>query len=420
MRIPLDGFVREAEGWIPVRHQSEWQPLEKSAFGQSLKAPLATRFSLRRSPIEWQTLGDRIEMRLPVVYRVELGVPVIERGLRIGWRQVSYCEPKPGAVLRVETRLELQPNWAIEAHSRPVLDLAAPCRLRNLNLDITPQVRRVFTTSLERAARELDAQIAQRADLRRLAANLWARLHEPVAIGPKLWLELHPRGVSLDRPRLEHGEVRTGLRLLGDPRVSGVATPSPAGPLPALSLTGDAGPASFDLDLDVDLTWPEFNARLQESMVGKVFQTAGNRRLRLTAISAAPNGERLVLEASVDGSFKGQLAMSGRPVVRDGVLSFEELRYSLETDSMLIRLANWLRQDLYRRQFTKSARVDLVEFLGSQRQRLEEALRAGWTGGELRLEGKLERVESGAFELTGESLRIRARVTGEVSVVVMR
>jgi len=422
IRIPLDGFVREAEAWIPMQHQSEWQALEKSAFGQSLKAPLATRFSLRRLPIEWRTAGAYLEMRLPVVYRVELGIPNVERKSRarlgMGWQTVSSCEPKAGAVLRVETRLELQPTWAILSHSRPIVELPAPCRLRNLALDITPQVRQVFTASLERAARELDAQIQRRSDLRRLATTLWTRLHEPLSLGPNLWLELRPQSVGIDRPRLENGEVRTGLRLLGDPRVSGAKEAlTVVSALPPLVAIDSAEAPSFALDLDLDLTWPEFNRRLQEAMLGKVFKTAGNRRLRLTAISAAPNGDRLVLEAMVDGSFKGRLVMSGRPVIRDGILAFDDLRYSLDTDSMLIRLANWLRQDLYRRQFTSSAQVNLVSFLMSERQRIEESMRIGWTG-EVKLEGQIDRLASASFDLTPDFLRLKTRATGQLSILV--
>jgi len=426
IRIPLDGFVREAEAWIPMQHQSEWQALEKSAFGQSLKTPLATRFSLRRLPIEWRTAGDRLEMRLPVVYRVELGIPNVERKsaarLGMGWRPVSSCEPKNGAVLRVETRLELQPTWAILSRSRPILELPAPCRLRNLALDITPQIRQVFTASLERAARELDAQIQRRSDLRRLATTLWTRLHEPLSLGPSLWLELRPQSVSIDRPRLENGEVRTGLRLLGNPRVSGAkealtVVRTVVRALPPLVAMDPADTPTFAVDLDLDLTWPEFNQRLQEAMLGKVFKTAGNRRLRLTAISAAPNGDRLVLEAMVDGSFKGRLGMSGKPVVRDGILTFDDLSYSLDTDSMLVRLANWLRQDLYRRQFTNAAQVNLVSFLASQRERIEESMRTGWTG-EVKLEGQINRLESASFDLTPDSLRLRTHVTGQLSIIV--
>ena len=422
IRIPLDGFVREAEAWIPLQHQSEWQALEKSAYGQSLKAPLATRFSLRRLPIQWTTLGDRLEMRLPVIYRVELGVPLVEvkspTRLGIVWKQVSYCEPKAGAVLRVETRLELLPTWAVLAHSRPVLDLPAPCRLRNISLDITPQVRQVFTISLERAARELDHQIELRADLRRLASTLWTRLHEPLSLGPNLWLELHPQSVSIDRPRLENGEVRTGLRLLGDPRVSGARDAlTVITSLPPLVAADTGEPPTFALDLDLDLSWPDFNRRLQEAMLGHVFKTAGNRRLRLTAISAAPNGERMVLEAIVDGSFQGHLGLSGRPVIRDNILTFDDLRYSLNTDSLLVRFANWLRQDFYRRQFTTAAQVNLVDFLTAQRQRIEESMRSGWTG-DVKLDGQIDRLESASFDLTPDSLRLRARASGKVSVVV--
>ena len=425
VRIPLDGFVREAEAWIPMRHQSEWQALERSAFGQSLKVPLATRFSVRRLPIEWRTLGDRIEMRLPVAYRVELGVPGVARQsatkLGLAWTTISFCEPSAGAVLRVETRLELLPNWAIQSHSRPILELPAPCRLKalreSLSFDITPQVRQVFNASLDRAALELDHQIESRADLRGLARTLWTRLHEPIALGEHLWLELHPQSVSIDRPKLENGEVRTGLRLLGQPRISGAREAlTVVAPLPPLVATDSSDAPLFRLDLDLDLSWPDLNQRLQAAMTGKIFKTAGQRRLTITAVSVAPNADRLVMEATVDGSFKGHIGLSGRPVIHDGTLTFEDLRYTLSTDSMLVRLANWLRQDLYRRQFTAMASINLGDFLTAQRFRIEESMRTGWTG-ELKLEGKIDQLESASVEITPESLRLRARASGQISVV---
>jgi hypothetical protein len=425
VRIPLDAFVREAEGWIPKEHQSDWQALERSAFGQSLKAPLATRFSIRRRPIEWRTLGDRIEMRLPVTYRVELGVPRLERSsparLGMGWKQVASCEPSAGAVLRVETRLDLLPTWAVHSVSRPVLELPGPCQLRalreHISLDITPRVRQVFTASLERSAIELDRQIETRTDLRRLASTLWARLHEPIPLGEQTWLMLRPRSVSIDRPRLENGEVRTGLRLLGYPEIAGTADSDAVAALPPLVAGDPEATPSFSLDLDLDMTWPELNERLRASMIGKVFKTGGNRKLRLTGVSVAPNGDRLVMEATVEGSFKGHMGMSGRPTIHEGTLIFEDLRYTLSTDSMLVRFANWLRQDQYRRQFMAMARVNLVDYLTANRKRIEESMRTSWTG-EFRLEGQIEKMESAALEMTAASLRLRARAVGQVTVLI--
>jgi len=428
VRIPLDGFVREAERWIPLQFQSEWQALEKSAFGQSLKAPLATRFSVRRLPIEWHTLDDHLEMRMPVVYRVELGVPRLERrsaaSVGMGWKQISFCEPAGGVVLKVTTRLQLLPTWAIDSRSQPSLEMPTPCRLRalkeSLSLDITPQVRQVFIASLDKAAIELDRQIATRADLRRLAKTLWTRLHEPISVGEKVWLALNPKSVSIERPRLVNGEVRTGLLLLGQPRLNGAKDSlTVVSSLPPLITTDPSSVPLFHLDLDLDVPWSDLNVRLKEAMAGKVFKTAGQRKLHLTQVSVAPNADRLVLEANVEGSFKGHIALSGRPIIRDGILSFEDLRYTLATDSMLVRFANWLRQDLYRRQFTAMAQVNLVDLLTAQRQRIEESMRTGWTG-ELRLDGQIDRLESAELELTTESLRLRARATGQVTVVVVQ
>ena len=426
VRFPLAGFVQEAEKWIPKEHHSEWQALSRPAFGQTLKAPVATRFTVRRGPIEWHTLGDRIEMRLPLTYRVELGVPVLQRTstARVGvaWTPVSSCEPS--AILRVETRLELLPSWAIRSSSRPIVELPAPCRLQalreHLSLDITPQVRDVFNASLQRAATELDRQIESRADLRRLANTLWNRLHEPIALGERTWLKLHPQAVSIDRPRLENGEVRTGLRIVGQPEIAGAVDALTAlTALPPLVATDPATAPSFSLDLDFDLTWPDLNERLRSVMSGHVFQAGGNRRLRVTAVSAAPNGDRLLMEVNVTGSFDGRVALSGKPVIHEGTLSFEDLRYSLATDSMLVRFANWLRQDQYRRQFEAMARVSLVDYLTAHRQRIEESMRTAWTG-EIRLEGQIEKIESAAVEISAESLRLRARAVGQVTVVAAR
>ena len=124
-----------------------------------------------------------------------------------------------------------------------------------------------------------------------------------------------------------------------------------------------------------------------------------------------------MLFRSVDGSFQGHLGLSGRPVIRDNILTFDDLRYSLNTDSLLVRFANWLRQDFYRRQFTAAAQVNLVDFLTAQRQRIEESMRSGWTG-DVKLDGQIDRLESASFDLTPDSLRLRARASGKVSVVV--
>lgn len=413
--ISLDRFVAQADASIPRHYESPWEILAPRALGQPVKVPLATRYFLDRGEIAVEGQGDRLILRLPLRYRVELGVPKVERNLDLGWKTMATSKQAEASIL-LETRITLEPDWRLTARTAPRIETLPNCRLtafrERLQFDVTPQVRRAFDAGLAQAARELDRQVRERADLPRIAQIVWQRLHEPIPVTAAFAFELRPRSAKLAAPVFVRREIRTGLLLEGELAMRQPTSP-PVPPLPALESTAPI--EALDLDVLFAVPLEEANARLAESLRGQPFRTKGGRTVRLESIRFALAGERLVVEADVTGDFKGRLAFSGTPLFNaaTGILSLEGFRYSLETENLLIRFANWLRQDTYRRQFEQLTRVSLPELLNEQKDRLEAVLKSSFDGG-LRLAGRLDSVEFGRLAVDQNQLRIEGRAQGAV------
>ena len=419
--ISLDGFVRQADAAITRRHESNWEVLAPRPFGgKSVKVPLATRYFLERGEIAVDGQGDHLVLRLPVRYRVELGVPKVERNLDLGWKTVAASKTNEASIV-LETRIKLGADWRVEARSEPQIESFTPCRLtafkEQLQFDVTPQVRKAFTSGLAQAARELDRQIRERADLPRIAQLVWERFHQPVPVSAAFALQLRPDTARLATPVFVRREIRTGLLLEGElaPRrdedgSSGTALPPP---LPPLQLTTPI--ESLALDLSMKIPLEEANQRLAETLRGHRFVTKGGRRIQLEQIRFAVAGDRLVVEAEVAGDFKGRLAFSGTPRfdAATGFLQIEGLRYSLETENLLVRFANWMRQDAYRRQFEQAARVSLPDLLNRQKDRLEATMRESFPG-TLAFTGRLDSIDIGQLSVNNGEVLIEGRARGNV------
>ena len=412
IEFDLSGFVADAERELPVRLQSGWE-----AVGKTVKMPVAYRYELERSPMEIEGRGDRVVISAQVKYRVEVAVPGPSTQTGLAWRRVNGCQPKRTATVALETRIEFAGDWRVSARSQPRLVMPEPCRLtaaRELvQVDISEKVRLAFVDGLNKAAKDFDRRVAAQMSLRELAQKAWSGLLEPVPLGGKAWLALRPARVLVMTPVVDGRVLRTGVVMDAHPEVvTGLLAPSgEERPLPPLELTSAA--ESFQLDWATSMSWPEAVAQLRQAVVGEQIKVSGRRVVRIEDVDLRPEGGRVFVTADLSGGVKGRIQLTGRPRfdAASRMLEFADLEFTLDTNSFLVRVADWFRHAGTRQQLVKLARVDVMKALDQSRVRLMSALQERF-GTELQLEGQLTAVEPFALTFDAEAIHLNARLMG--------
>ena len=432
VEFDLGGFVADAERELPRHLESDWE-----AVGKTVVMPVAYRFQLTRSPIELEGRADRLTISTKIRYVVDVAVPAPSTRTGLAWRRVNGCQPAKPVTVALETRIDFAPDWRLRARSQPRLDMPEPCRLsaaRELvNIDISEKVRAAFLDGLWRAARDFDKRLAAQAMLREVATRAWQGLQEPLPLGERAWLALHPSRVLVMRPVIHGRLVRTGVIVTGQPELlaalppggtalaalpSGVEPPFYPQPPPDLPPLELADPQEgFSLDWLTTLTWPELAAQVRSALVGEQIKVAGRRTVRIEDVFLRPDGGRAVVAADLSGGVKGRIELTGTPRfhAETRTLEFDDLEFTLATRSFLVRVADWFRHESTRQKLARMARVDVSQWLQATRGKLETALRAKF-GEDLRLSGVLEIAEPSELAFDQELVKLNAHLTGTLTL----
>ena len=414
IEFDLSGFVSDAERELPRRMQSGWE-----AVGKTVKMPVAYRYELERDPIEIEGRGDRLVISTKVRYKVDVAVPGPSTQTGLAWRRVNGCQPKKTVTVSLETRIDFAPDWKLSARSQPKLEMPEPCRLsaaRELvQVDISQKVRLAFADGLNKAAKDFDRRVAAQVSLRDLAEKAWSGLAAPVPMGGSVWLALHPERVLVMRPVVVGRMLRTGVVVDGRPAVvTDAAEPATEQrALPPLELTGSR--EGFQLDWTAAVSWTEAITQLRQAVVGQQIKVAGRRTVRIEGVDLRPQGDRVLVVADLSGGVKGRIQLTGRPrfEASSRMLEFADLEFTLETNSFLVRVADWFRHEGTRQQLAKLTKVDVVKSLDQNRSRLVAALQERF-GGDVQLDGALTAVEPFELQFDATEIRVNARLTGSL------
>jgi hypothetical protein len=366
--------------------------------------PVAVRYQVERQPMAMEGSGGMLRLRMPLRFRVELGVPA----LLGGWRTIARCNPETGAVLRLETRIEVSESWRVTPHTQGAIETLAPCRLsalkQRIQLDVSPEVRRAFDTALRGAAADLDQQIAKRAPLADWGRQLWRILREqrPVA-------GLAVERIGLSPLRFEGGALACGLRIQ-----AGTNEP---GEDPVLERVEDPASGGFALTLDLRMQAANVSALLEQALRGRVIEGRG-RKVCVESARLTSRPGKVLIEALVSGPFRGEIGFEGIPRVKGTTLELDQLEYTIDTGNWLVRVASWFRHESYRRDFAKLARIDLGEWFQGQRVELTRGLK-GLVPAALELRGGLTGIDAAEIRAGEGELEITARLRGDIELVAL-
>lgn len=348
--VPVEvdlGLVRDLlEREVPreIAHEKTWER----------DGHAGLRYYVERGPFDVSFQGGELQVRTELKYRARACV-----GLGRFCQPVASCGYGKGGLRHLEVELSspvsLGPDWGLQTQVRERHDFTDPCKITLLRVDITKKLDRLLTQKIRPILPLLDRQLAEGADVRTRASAAWKKLEEPIEVRKGVWLDLAPSAARVSPPTAGDGgrKVRFVLGVTGKPRlVAGDKPEAPRRPLPRLARSNRKG--GFSLYVQGEVPYEAATRLLRDLLKGKRFDAGGHRTVvRDVAIVPGPGGAavRLDLE-TVRGFFRkvrGSVYLVGRPAYdpETGVLSLEDLDYSVESKDMPVQLADFLlRQDV--------------------------------------------------------------------------
>lgn len=373
--IPLVELAAAADEAMPMSTGQEraWQ----AGLGSPDQAALQYQYWVVRGPLNLrvtrdQLLGEFTEMQYRLALRTTSPGGMVLEG-RCGYGE----DPPKHMRLVTRTRFSWTEQWTLRtdtAFDPP--EFRDSCRLAGLNADVTPIVRAIVESRLPALAAAIDARTKSRSETKQRAQKIWNWLQQPVDLGRDRWLTLNPQHAQASPIVSKGPDIRTSVDLILKPQVHVGAKPSaehrPLQPLQIAPASSDG----FHLVIPVVAEYEVINRRLQERVVGQVFDSPVGKPLKISSAHLYGSGAQLIIELGVTGAMNGILYATGHPVYDEEMrlLRFEHFDYTADTKNVVVRSADALFHQKILARIEPETRIDLSDRIDELRNRLASLL----------------------------------------------
>ena len=334
-------------------------------------------------------------------------------------------EPPRRISVSAQTTVRLKPDFSVESRSRLLgVTPLDECKLGPFGLFNATGliVNRASDLVSNKLGTVDDRIVSAGANIRPAAQRAWNEANTPIMVADGVWLLLNPstiRGLNFNGSGLT---LTTSIGVSAKPVIVVGAKPSSAiPPLPDLDPT--ASPATgFHVALDSMIPFTALADAAKPAVVGqRIFMPKpfpSGYYVDVTGLEAYGSSGKCVVGISFRGVFNGEVFLIGTPSLNTdtGLVTVDDLDYTLETKTLLAKLANTLFADDVRRTLRQHAQISVRDKLDALRSNLDKALNRSIGG--VTLKGSLTVLRAVPPSPSKDTLTVRAIADGTLSLSV--
>jgi hypothetical protein len=209
-------------------------------------------------------------------------------------------------------------------------------------------------------------------------SKVWNTAQAPVLLDKKYktWLKLTPQEVMLFPVYAQNNRVKLsiGVSTFAEVVVGPEPAAQPMRPLPNLKLVNTFD-KTFRIALNADVFYRDLRAVAAPLLLDKQFDSDGNSVI-VKDFDLSGNGDKLVIKLVTQGSLDGVIYLTAKPVFnpRTNVFSLEEVDFDMQTQSLLLKSADWFLHGTIRSMIQDKLNMNLTQQLEQSRQIAAKAL----------------------------------------------
>ncbi len=343
--------------------------------------PEGIKYTVTRGTISLSARGDTLYMSVPVSFTAEMkrkGAKTSKRPRLRGRRGGSggallSCEAS--LTLTFESKLTITSDWRLQSKTTPgPRKWTKPCEMTPLKIDVTKKVDAKLEEKVNEIVSMLDSRITKAVDIRGKVTRAWTSLQKPKQMQQGFWLTMNPESIAMAPLRGEGDSLKTNVAIIAHPKIS--MTPPPAAePLPLPPNSGEASGDTYYIAIEASLPFGEATAQARQKLVGQSYEVQG-QKLEVKDVRIMGDGDYFLIEVSSTGALDATVALSGRPHydVPTGLLTVEDLDYTVDTKNFLTNAADWLLHGTLQEFIANKARFPLGDKIEQGKAGLEQAL----------------------------------------------
>ena len=171
--------------------------------------------------------------------------------------------------------------------------------------------------------------------------------------------------------------------------------------------------------MDATLGYEDAERLTKQSIQGERFEQ-GSRYVVVEDVELFGQGNNLVVNLQLSGSYNGNIYLTGEPVFnpRRNRIEIEDLEYTLDSKNFLLRSAAWLAKGTLKKKLQENMDFLLDYNLQDAQQQMQEQLADYEISTGVRLQGKLDELQLHNAYLTTDGIKVVMVMNGELGVKV--
>ena len=283
--------------------------------------------------------------------------------------------------LKFKVKADVTPDWQLhtEIYYLGLSDLVSETvsigplffKPRSIVDGITDPVQKLLSGLLAQKINELFP-------LKTQVAKVWDMSQKPMLLDKSYsaWLKLTPREIMLYPLYAQNNQIRlsVGISTLAELVVGKEPAASPLRPLPRLKLVNNFD-KTFRVALNADLFYKDLLSIASPLLLNKPFNSDG-KSIVIKELDLYGNGDKLVVKVQTQGSLDGVFYLTAKPVfnAKNDTFSVDDVDFDMQTQSMLLKSADWLLHGSIRDMIKEKINMDLSKQLEQSRQMVGKAL----------------------------------------------
>jgi hypothetical protein len=323
---------------------------------------------------------------------------------------------------KIESDWQLTTKTALQTHEwkeKPRLRMGA------VSIPVQSIANLIIQRSETTIANNIDEAVAANFKMEEYVAEAWKLMFAPYQVSEdyQTWLMVNPTDLGMTPLQVIDGRMQAtivvqsqpSLRFGDEPRApQRVALP----PFNYRYLNQEAE-RGFQIFLDATLPYEDAEKLTRQSLQGERFEQ-GKRYVIVEDIELYGQGNNLVVNLQLSGSYNGSIYLAGQPVfnARRNRIEIDDLEYTLDTKNFLLRSAAWLAKGTLKTKLQENMDYLLDYNLRDAQEQMQSQLNGYEIGPGVTLKGKLEELNLHNAYLTTTGIKVVMAFYGELGIEV--
>jgi len=338
---------------------------------------------------------------------------------------ITRLEANGEIAMNFNTDFDIDRDWNMETVTNiETYEWLKQPRLRvaGMNLPVGFIADIILKRSKTVITQSIDQQVQENFNLRKMVEDVWKQMFDPVLVSPEYntWLLVNPQNIGMTPLVTDEQSISSVIVVESLPRVSLGERPEAMGAtdLPPF-IFRDTTLNDFVIRLRTDVPYEEAERLAKQELLGETF-SEGKRSVTIEDLELYGQGNKLIVNTKLSGSYNGSIYLTGRPVYnpKKNVVDIKDLDFTLETRNFLHKSAAWLLKGTLRKRIEENMNFLLQYNLDELKNQLQEQLNNYPITRSIVLDGKLEDLNIQDAFLSTEAIRVDVALVGRLNVQV--